>query len=176
MFGLWQTEPWRPASVVEGRVPRNEYGNIECPPFVPALPEGTVHLRLPRVARVCRDLGVDHAAAMVGFERKQGRFFPAIEGVVVLQQHEPKVVGAYLKAEQAREYKALQARMRAAETAWVELLRLALAERRVRLEFGGIADAEAEVPPGNSAPGALPGTGVQQVLHREGFLVETEEI
>ena len=177
LFGLWQTEPWRPASVVEGRVPRNEYGNIECPPFVPALPEGTVHLRLPRVARVCRDLGVDHAVAMVGFERKQGRFFPAIEGVVVLQEHEPKVVGAYLKAEQAREYKALQARMRAAETAWGELLRLALAEHRVRLEFGGIADAGAEVPPGGStAPDTLPGTGVQQVLHREGFLVETEEI
>ena len=181
VFGDWQTQPWKPAAVEGGRVPRNKYGNIECPPFVPGLPEGTVHLKLPRIAQVCRDLGVDYALAMVGFERKQGRFFPAIEGVVVLREREPEVVGAYLKAEQVREYKALQARMRAAEAAWGELLRLALAERRVRLEFGGGGggggggDGGGAVP----VPGAAaqqPGAGVQQVPHQDGFLVETEEI
>ena len=178
VFGDWQTQPWKPAVVEGGRVPRNKYGNIECPPFVPALPDGTVHLRLPRIAQVCRDLGVDYAVAMVGFERKQGRFFPAIEGVVVLQEREPEVVGAYLKAEQVREYRALQARMRAAEVAWGELLRLALAEHRVRLEFGGGSGGGSG---GGTAlaPGAAaqqPGAGVQQVPHQDGFLVETEEI
>ena len=41
-YGFWQTVEWRPAAAVGGVVPRNEHGNVEVPPFVSALPEGTV--------------------------------------------------------------------------------------------------------------------------------------
>ena len=43
IFGLWQTEQYEPPIAVDGKVPRNEYGNVEL--FKPCmLPRGTVHL------------------------------------------------------------------------------------------------------------------------------------
>ena len=43
VFGRWQTEIYVPPPAVEGKVPRNEYGNVEL--FKPwMLPKGTVHI------------------------------------------------------------------------------------------------------------------------------------
>lgn len=43
IFGFWQTQPYEPPVAVGGKVPRNEYGNVEL--FKPCmLPKGTVHL------------------------------------------------------------------------------------------------------------------------------------
>ena len=42
LYGLWQTKPWAPPAAAGARVPRNERGNVEAPPFAAALPVGTV--------------------------------------------------------------------------------------------------------------------------------------
>lgn len=43
LFGKWQTEIYVPPPAVDGKVPRNEYGNVEL--FQPwMLPKGTVHI------------------------------------------------------------------------------------------------------------------------------------
>ena len=43
VFGRWQTEIYVPPPAVDGKVPRNEYGNVEF--FKPwMLPKGTVHI------------------------------------------------------------------------------------------------------------------------------------
>ena len=43
VFGRWQTEIYVPPPAVDGKVPRNEYGNVEL--FNPwMLPKGTVHI------------------------------------------------------------------------------------------------------------------------------------
>ena len=43
VFGSWQVEDYIPPLAVDGKVPRNEYGNVEL--FKPCmLPKGTVHL------------------------------------------------------------------------------------------------------------------------------------
>jgi xeroderma pigmentosum group C-complementing protein len=43
VFGRWQTEVYVPPPAKDGKVPRNEYGNVEL--FKPwMLPKGTVHL------------------------------------------------------------------------------------------------------------------------------------
>ena len=43
VFGRWQTEVYVPPPAVDGKVPRNEYGNVEL--FKPwMLPKGTVHI------------------------------------------------------------------------------------------------------------------------------------
>ena len=41
-YGEWQTKPWRPPAASNGKVPKNERGNVEVPPFVEELPRGTV--------------------------------------------------------------------------------------------------------------------------------------
>ena len=43
LYGSWQTRPWAPAAAAGGKVPRNERGNVEVPPFAHALPAGTVN-------------------------------------------------------------------------------------------------------------------------------------
>ena len=43
LYGKWQTELYIPPPAKDGKVPRNEYGNVEL--FQPSmLPMGTVHL------------------------------------------------------------------------------------------------------------------------------------
>jgi len=44
VFGSWQVEDYVPPPAVDGKVPRNAYGNVEL--FKPSmLPKGCVHLQ-----------------------------------------------------------------------------------------------------------------------------------
>lgn len=44
LFGYWQVEDYVPPPAKDGKVPRNEYGNVEM--YKPSmLPAGTVHLQ-----------------------------------------------------------------------------------------------------------------------------------
>lgn len=64
----------------------NQYGNIEI--FNGPLPEGTVHVDLPRAAQICRKLGIHHVPAVVGFEKGgHGKSHPCISGVVTFSKH-----------------------------------------------------------------------------------------
>ena len=58
-----------------------------------------MHLRQPRLGPVCKQLGVDYAPAMMGFEIRGGRSVPVITGVVVCQQHQEAVLLAWEQAE-----------------------------------------------------------------------------
>jgi xeroderma pigmentosum group C-complementing protein len=43
LFGKWQTTPYIPPEAKDGKVPRNEYGNVDL--FKKCmLPKGTVHI------------------------------------------------------------------------------------------------------------------------------------
>uniref|UniRef100_A0A3B1JVN2 Xeroderma pigmentosum, complementation group C n=1 Tax=Astyanax mexicanus TaxID=7994 RepID=A0A3B1JVN2_ASTMX len=71
LFGPWQTEEYQPPLAVDGRVPRNEFGNVYM--FKPCmLPVGCAHLRLPSLHRVARKLSLDCAAAITGFDYHGG--------------------------------------------------------------------------------------------------------
>ena len=39
LYGLWQTEVYNAPAALDGRVPKNERGNVQVPPFVSAMPE-----------------------------------------------------------------------------------------------------------------------------------------
>ena len=56
-------------------------------------------MRQPRLGPVCKQLGVDYAPAMLGFEIRAGRSVPVIQGVVVCQQHQEAVLLAWEEAE-----------------------------------------------------------------------------
>ncbi|GAX72825.1 hypothetical protein CEUSTIGMA_g280.t1 [Chlamydomonas eustigma] len=123
LFGDWQTEPWKRPAATDGIVPKNERGNVECPPLLPALPHGTVHLsQYPGIGGVCRSLGIDFAPALVGFEVQAGRMLPKIDGIVVCEEFECSVVSAYLDREAARQTALAERRMREAKAAWSQLL------------------------------------------------------
>ncbi|KAM8799761.1 DNA repair protein complementing XP-C cells isoform 4-T4 [Eudromia elegans] len=75
LFGRWQTEEFQPPVAVDGKVPRNEYGNVYL--FLPSmLPVGCVQLRLPNLNRVARKLDIDCAQAITGFDFHGGYSHP----------------------------------------------------------------------------------------------------
>jgi xeroderma pigmentosum group C-complementing protein len=41
-YGEWQTREYTPPGAVDGKVPKNDRGNVEAPPLAATLPRGTV--------------------------------------------------------------------------------------------------------------------------------------
>src|SRR5689334_10734990 len=92
-----QTEEYRPPPAQDGKVPKNEYGNVELLTDMMPLPEGktsyltltslyilpclnhrltdvgTVLISLNGAKRVARQLGIDYAEAITGFEKRNGK-------------------------------------------------------------------------------------------------------
>ena len=85
MYALSQTEVYTPPPVVNGRVPRNGYGNLDI--YVPSMvPPGGVHITHPNAAQAARLLGIDYADAVTGFSFKGRHGTAVFEGVVVAEE------------------------------------------------------------------------------------------
>ncbi len=52
LYGYWQTIPFKTTLTEDGKIPMNKYGNMEI--FNGPLPEGTIHLDLPKIQMICR--------------------------------------------------------------------------------------------------------------------------
>ncbi|XP_077849638.1 DNA repair protein complementing XP-C cells isoform X3 [Macaca mulatta] len=75
LFGYWQTEEYQPPVAVDGKVPRNEFGNVYL--FLPSMmPIGCVQLNLPNLHRVARKLDIDCVQAITGFDFHGGYSHP----------------------------------------------------------------------------------------------------
>ncbi|CAN7937715.1 unnamed protein product [Ixodes hexagonus] len=99
LFGLWQTEPYMPPIAFGGKVPRNEWGNVEL--FKSCmLPVGTVHLRAPALGRVAAKLNIDCVPAVVGFEGHGRGVHPVFDGWVVCEEFADTLMMAW-REEQA---------------------------------------------------------------------------
>ncbi|KAJ2616889.1 hypothetical protein GGF44_005883, partial [Coemansia sp. RSA 1694] len=82
LYGEWQTELFQPPPVRNGRVPRNEFGNVNL--FTDSmLPVGAAYVPSASAKRVCKELGIDAADAVVGFDFRRGQSLPVIQGVVI---------------------------------------------------------------------------------------------
>ncbi|KAJ3409097.1 hypothetical protein HDV05_004586 [Chytridiales sp. JEL 0842] len=87
LFGEWQTEDYRPEPLVDGKIPKNNFGNFELF-HENMLPPGCVHLTIDGIAAIARKLGIDYAKAMTGFEYHRGNATPVIKGIVILKENE----------------------------------------------------------------------------------------
>ena len=68
-----------PPKVENGVIPTNSYGNYEL--WSPAhLPEGCVHMPYAGIAGTAKQLGIQFAKAMTGFEYKRSGAHPIFEG------------------------------------------------------------------------------------------------
>ncbi|KAL0052801.1 hypothetical protein WJX82_007986 [Trebouxia sp. C0006] len=143
MYGRWQTQQWQVPTAVGGVVPKNDRGNVHCPPLASELPKGTVHLQMPRLGPICKKLSVDYAPAMTGFDIRGGRSVPVIEGVVVCKEDEATVLEAYIEDERLREERAAERRKQEAHAAWRQLLRSIWTRLRLHQDYGDNAAAHA---------------------------------
>ena len=90
LYAPYQTVLYTAPTIVDGRIPRNVYGNLDV--YVPSMvPRGGVHIPHSETARAARIIGIDYADAVTGFSFK-GRHGTAImNGAVVAAEHREAV-------------------------------------------------------------------------------------
>ncbi|KAJ3345908.1 hypothetical protein HDU83_003581 [Entophlyctis luteolus] len=86
LFGEWQTIECIPEPLINGKIPRNKFGNFELM-HENMMPQWGAHIRLPGAAAMARSLGFDFAPVMIGFEHHNGRATPVLDGVLVLKEN-----------------------------------------------------------------------------------------
>lgn len=85
IFTFDQTHLYVPAPVVDGRIPKNKFGNLDV--YVPSMvPAGGTHIRHPRAGHAAHILGVDYAPALMGFDFKGRKGTAVYNGVVVPEE------------------------------------------------------------------------------------------
>ncbi|CAL8368906.1 unnamed protein product [Lota lota] len=135
LFGEWQTEEYQPPIAVEGKVPRNEYGNVYL--FKPCmLPVGCVHLRLPTLNRVARKLDLDAAPAVTGFDFHGGYSHAVTDGYIVCEEHEEILRAAWEEDQALQKQKEREKREKRATSNWKLLVKGLLIRERLQLRYG----------------------------------------
>lgn len=122
VYGSWQVEDYQPPVASGGKVPRNEYGNVEL--FKPCmLPIGCVHLPMPALHRVAKKLNIDVAPAMVGWEGYCGYSVPQFDGWVVCEEFKDVLLSAWEQYEAEERRKLHEKKEKRVLGNWVLLVR-----------------------------------------------------
>ncbi|KAH9841395.1 Rad4-domain-containing protein [Rhodofomes roseus] len=168
MQGLYaehQTELYRPDPIIDGRVPKNDFGNIDL--YVPTmLPAGAVHIPYKGTAKIARQLGFDYAEAVTGFEFKKRRAFPVITGIVVAAENEGTILEAYWEAEHEAEQKRRAKREDQVIKRWTKLIHGLRIRQRLQEQY---ADADRR----ESSP---VGAADEDVQPQGGFLTGADDV
>ncbi|KAJ6668285.1 hypothetical protein lerEdw1_015662 [Lerista edwardsae] len=134
LFGLWQTEEYQPPVAVDGRVPRNEFGNVYL--FQPSmLPIGCVLLKLPNLHRVARKLDIDCVPAVTGFDFHAGYSHPVTDGYVICEEFKEVLVAAWENEEAEREKKEREKREKRVLANWKLMVKGLLIRERLKERY-----------------------------------------
>ncbi|KAJ3503963.1 hypothetical protein NLJ89_g8197 [Agrocybe chaxingu] len=135
LYAYSQTEPYTPDPVIDGKVPKNNFGNIDL--YVPSmLPKGAAHIPFKGVAKIARKLGFDFAEAVTGFEFKKRRAFPILEGVVVAAENEAALLEAFWEAEREADEKARIKKEDRVLKQWTRLIHGLRIRQRLQEQYG----------------------------------------
>ncbi|RAL12006.1 putative DNA repair protein Rad4 [Aspergillus homomorphus CBS 101889] len=144
LYALFQTQVYVPPPVVNGRIPKNVYGNLDV--YTPSMiPAGGIHIGHPDATHAAKILGIDFAAAVTGFTF-QGRHGTAVyTGVVVAEEHREAIMAVIDGLERERLHEELETRTAEVLKAWKHLLlRLRIAERVKGYAIEGDEDMDEE--------------------------------
>ncbi|KAK3103173.1 hypothetical protein FSP39_017002, partial [Pinctada imbricata] len=134
LFGLWQTEEYMPPPAVDGKVPKNEYGNLEL--FKPCmLPAGTVHLQIPGLNKVAKKLNIDCVPAMVGWDTHCGFPVPLLDGFVVCEEHKETLMAAWEEDQEIQKQREAEKREKRVLNNWKVLIKGLLIKDRLKKRF-----------------------------------------
>ncbi|XP_013419068.1 DNA repair protein complementing XP-C cells homolog [Lingula anatina] len=146
VFGRWQCEDYIPPPAVDGKVPRNEYGNVEL--FKPSmLPAGTVHLQIPGLNRVAKKLDIDCAAAMTGWDFHSGWACPVLDGWIVCEEHKDILLAAWDEDQEEQERREAEKREKRVLTNWKTLVKGLLIKERLKRKYNLQAAPDLEDDP-----------------------------
>nr|XP_057940262.1 DNA repair protein complementing XP-C cells [Doryrhamphus excisus] len=135
LFGEWQTEDYQPPIAVDGKVPRNDYGNVYL--FKPCmLPVGCVHLRLANLNRVAKKLDLDAAPAVTGFDFHGGYSHAVTDGYIVCEEHEEILRAAWVEEQELQKQKEKEKREKRVVSNWTLLVKGLLIRERLKQRYG----------------------------------------
>ncbi|KAF2423425.1 Rad4-domain-containing protein [Tothia fuscella] len=112
-YALFQTELYIPPRVVNGRIPKNAFGNLDV--YVPSMiPPGAVHIPSTEAKNAARLLNVDYADAVTGFQFKGRHGTAVIQGIIVAAEYEVAIRAVvegftYMKEEALEEQRSREA-------------------------------------------------------------------
>nr|XP_010588237.1 DNA repair protein complementing XP-C cells [Loxodonta africana] len=142
LFGRWQTEEYQPPVAVDGKVPRNEFGNVYL--FLPSMmPVGCVQLNLPNLHRVARKLDIDCVQAITGFDFHGGYSHPVTDGYIVCEEYKEVLLDAWEKEQALIEKKEKEKKEKRALGNWKLLAKGLLIRERLKLRYGAKSEAVA---------------------------------
>ncbi|KAL4823430.1 hypothetical protein H8958_002112 [Nasalis larvatus] len=151
LFGYWQTEEYQPPVAVDGKVPRNEFGNVYL--FLPSMmPIGCVQLNLPNLHRVARKLDIDCVQAITGFDFHGGYSHPVTDGYIVCEEFKDVLLTAWENEQAVIEKKEKEKREKRAVGNWKLLAKGLLIRERLKRRYGPKSEAAA---PHTDAGGGL---------------------
>lgn len=135
LYGFWQTKEYEPPYAYNGKVPRNEFGNVEL--FqARMLPHGCVHLKaMPNLNRVARKLNIDCVAAVVGFDAHGGFSHAVLDGWVVCEEHRDILVDAYREDEIEAHKRAIEKSKERVLGNWKKLCQGLVIRERLRRKY-----------------------------------------
>lgn len=145
LYARYQTEYIVPPPIQDGKIPKNEYGNIDC--FVPSMvPKGAAHIPWPGTVRICKKLGLDYAEAVTGFEFGSKMAVPIIQGVVVAAENEQVVRDAWLEADAQKREKERLKQEKLILSTWRKFIMGLRINERIQDEYGDLEDRESRNP------------------------------
>ncbi|XP_068713927.1 DNA repair protein complementing XP-C cells homolog [Montipora foliosa] len=166
LFGRWQTERYKPPPAKDGKVPRNEYGNVEL--FLPCmLPPGTKHIQINGIQRVAKKLGIDCAQAVVGFDFHCGFSHPVIDGVVVCKEFEQVLLDAWREEEEQAEKRKAEKREKRMLANWKLLTRSLLIRERLKKRYDTAEEPNLAETSKNDEDDTVTDTSVSWPLNRQ---------
>ena len=158
LFGEWQTKPFQPAAVgADGRIPVNEYGNVEVWGGRPDMvPRGAVHLAgMPGLPSLASKMGVDWARAVTGFQRKAGRVVPIEDGIVVPEHAATTLRDAWETMQAAKAEAEAKKRSKRAWSGWKRIILAARSADKLRARHAAM-DARLRVHKRSRPPPTAP--------------------
>ena len=133
LYAEFQTEVYVPPPVVKGRIPKNQYGNLDV--YVPSMiPPGAVHVQHPEARNAARILGIDFTDAVTGFKFKGRQGTAVVNGIVAAAEYKDALVEVVeaLEYERVREQEEKQSLI--ALSMWKKFMAALLIRQRINEE------------------------------------------
>ena len=151
LFSMQQTSLYRPEPVIDGKVSRNQYGNLDV--YVPSMiPAGGAHIQHPSASRAAKVLGLSYADAVTGFKFAGRHGTAIVNGAIVAAECVEAVREIIIAVEDEKVALEQDKRAAAAMAMWKRFM-IGL---RIRERIEGY-DIEGE----DQGEGALPATNTQ---------------
>lgn len=143
LYAEFQTQLYVPPNVVDGKIPKNAYGNLDVY-VLSMIPAGGIHIRHPDAARAAKVLGISYADAVTGFEFKGRQGTAVLNGIVAAAEYREALIEVLEAIDYERAVANSEKRSVAALQMWKRFLTALRIRERVHTKYAEAgSDAEA---------------------------------